>query len=131
MTDEVTLVVAGAHLSGMVLNHELTRLGAQLIRPARTAPDYKLFALATTPPKPGLVHSPGFAGTGIAVELWRMNARALGEFLAALPAPMGIGRVTLEDGSTHPGFLCEAYALEGAEDITVHGGWRAYRSSLS
>lgn len=131
MTDEVTLVVAGAHLSGMVLNHELTRLGAQLIRPARTAPDYKLFALATTPPKPGLAHSPGFAGPGLAVELWRMSARALGEFLAALPAPMGIGRVTLEDGSTHPGFLCEAYALDGAEDITAHGGWRAYRASLS
>ncbi|MDE2240777.1 MAG: allophanate hydrolase, partial [Rhodospirillales bacterium] len=124
--DEVSIVVAGAHLSGMVLNHELTSLGARLIRPAQTAPDYKLYALATTPPKPGLAQSPGFAGSGIAVELWSLSPAAFGRFVAALPAPMGIGRVTLEDGSVHPGFLCEAYALENAEDITVHGGWRAY-----
>ncbi|MBU6418829.1 MAG: allophanate hydrolase [Proteobacteria bacterium] len=124
--EDVTIVVAGAHLSGMVLNHELTSQGARLIRPAQTAPDYRLYALATTPPKPGLAQSPGFAGSGIAVELWSLSPAAFGRFVAALPAPMGIGRVTLEDGSVHPGFLCEAYALENAEDITVHGGWRAY-----
>ncbi|MDE1906984.1 MAG: allophanate hydrolase [Rhodospirillales bacterium] len=123
---EVTLVVAGAHLSGMVLNHELTRFGAWLIRPAKTAPDYKLYALSTTPPKPGLVHMPGFTGSGIAVELWGLSAEAFGQFVAALPAPMGIGRVALEDGSVHPGFLCETYALENAEDITAYGGWRAF-----
>lgn len=127
--DEVTLVVAGAHLSGMVLNHELTSLGARLIRPALTAPGYKLFALSTTPPKPGLAQTPGFTGTGIAVELWGLSPAAFGRFVAALPAPMGIGRVTLEDGSVHPGFLCEAYALENAEDITSYGGWRAYRAA--
>jgi allophanate hydrolase len=44
---------------------------------------------------------------------------------------MGIGKVTLAGGSTHPGFLCEAYALEGAEDITGYGGWRAYRAALA
>ncbi|MGE4482099.1 allophanate hydrolase [Acidocella sp.] len=126
--EEVTLVVAGAHLSGMVLNHELTSLGARLIRPALTAADYKLHALATTPPKPGLAQTPGFSGAGIAVELWGLSPEAFGRFVAALPAPMGIGRVTLEDGTTHPGFLCEAHALEGAEDITAHGGWRAYRA---
>jgi len=127
---EATIVVAGAHLSGMVLNHELVTLGAKLVAATTTAPDYKLFALATTPPKPGLVHTPGFSGTGIAVELWSISAESLGRFLAGLPAPMGIGKVTLADGSTHPGFLCEAHALEGAEDITAHGGWRAYRAHL-
>ncbi|MDE8345676.1 MAG: allophanate hydrolase [Acidocella sp.] len=127
---QATLVVAGAHLSGMVLNHELTSLGAELIAATHTAPDYKLYALATTPPKPGLAHSPGSIGPGIAVELWGMSEAAFARFIAALPAPMGIGRVTLADGTTHPGFLCEAYALNGAEDITAHGGWRAYRTSL-
>jgi allophanate hydrolase len=126
---EVTLVVAGAHLSGMVLNHELLNLGARLVAATTTAPDYKLFALATTPPKPGLAQAPGFAGTGIAVEVWSLTAEGFGKFVAALPAPMGIGKVTLADGSTHPGFLCEAYALEGAQDITSYGGWRAYRAA--
>ena len=129
--EDITLVVAGAHLSGMVLNHELTNLGARLIRPALTAPDYKLYALSTTPPKPGLAQTPGFTGTGITVELWGMSPAAFGRFVAALPAPMGIGRVVLEDGSVHPGFLCEAYALDGAEDITAYGGWRAYRAALT
>jgi len=126
VTDEITLVVAGAHLSGMVLNHELQSLGAKLVAATSTAADYKLFALATTPPKPGLVHAPGFAGTGIAVEIWSLAPANFGKFVAALPAPMGIGKVTLQDGSTHPGFLCEAHALDGAKDITAFGGWRAY-----
>jgi allophanate hydrolase len=124
--DEVTIVVAGAHLSGMVLNHELTALKAKLIAATTTAPDYKLFALATTPPKPGLVRAPGFAGPGIAVEIWSLTPQNFGRFVAALPAPMGIGKVILQDGSIHPGFLCEAFALDGAKDITEYGGWRAY-----
>jgi allophanate hydrolase len=128
---ETTIVVAGAHLSGMVLNLELLNLGAKLVTAATTAPDYKLFALATTPPKPGLAQSPGFGGTGIAVEVWSLSAENFGKFVAALPAPMGIGKVSLADGTTHPGFLCEAYALEGAEDITAYGGWRAYRSAMT
>jgi len=123
---EATIVVAGAHLSGMVLNPELRAYGARLIKATRTAREYKLFALTTTPPKPGLVRSPGFAGQGIEVELWAMDAAGFGKFVANLPAPMGIGRVTLDDGTSHPGFLCEAHALEGAAEITAYGGWRNY-----
>ena len=125
---ETTLVVAGAHLSGMALNHELLALGAALVAATTTAPDYKLYALNTTPPKPGLVRSPGFTGTGIAVEVWSLSAQNFGRFIAALPEPMGIGKVTLADGSIHPGFLCETHALHDAQDITGYGGWRAYRS---
>jgi allophanate hydrolase len=129
VTDDVTIVVAGAHLSGMVLNHELVSLGGRLVEATVTVPHYKLFALATTPPKPGLVNAPEFAGTGIAVEVWALSAENFGRFIAALPAPMGIGKVVLADGSVHPGFLCEAFALEGAKDITSYGGWRAYLSA--
>jgi allophanate hydrolase len=126
--DEITIVVAGAHLSGMVLNPELLALEARLVAATTTAPEYKLFALATTPPKPGLVRTPNFAGPGIAVEVWSLSAEKFGHFVAALPAPMGIGKVTLADGSVHPGFLCEAHALDGAKDITAFGGWRKYLS---
>jgi allophanate hydrolase len=123
----VELVVAGAHLSGMALNHQLLELGATLRETVRTAADYKLMALrGTTPPKPGLVRAPGFAGLGIEVEVWRMGEAAFGRFVASLPPPMGIGKVVLADGRVVPGFLCEACALDGAEDITRYGGWRAY-----
>ena len=115
----------------MVLNHELTALDAKLVSSTLTAPDYKLFALPTTPPKPGLARTPGFAGAGIAVEVWSLSPENFGRFVAALPTPMGIGKVTLADGSEHPGFLCEAYALEGAKDITHHGGWRAFRAAMA
>jgi allophanate hydrolase len=125
---EMTLVVAGAHLSGMALNHELLALGATLLTATITAPGYRLYALKTNPPKPGLVRTPGFNGTGIAVEVWSLSAQNFGRFIAALPEPMGIGKVTLADGTIHPGFLCEAHAISGAEDITDYGGWRAYRS---
>jgi allophanate hydrolase len=126
--DEITLVVAGAHLSGMALNHELTSRGARLLAVTTTAPCYRLVALSTTPPKPGLVRTVD-PGAAIAVELWSLTPENFGRFVAALPPPMGIGKVTLADGTEHPGFLCEAHALAAAEDITAFGGWRAYKQA--
>jgi allophanate hydrolase len=123
----ITVAVAGAHLSGLPLNRELTGLDAILLETTKTAPSYRLVALkGTNPPKPGLVHAPGFAGPGIEVELWSLSERDFGRFVAGVPAPMGIGKITLANGATVPGFFCEAFALEGAEDITAHGGWRAF-----
>jgi allophanate hydrolase len=48
--------------------------------------------------------------------------------MAAIPAPLAIGKVTLADGRAVSGFLCEAYAVSEARDITGFGGWRAYQS---
>jgi allophanate hydrolase len=128
---EATMVVAGAHLSGMALNHELVALGATLIATTRTAPGYKLYALETKPPKPGLVRCPSFDGPGIEVELYGLTFAAFGHFVTDVPQPMCMGKITLADGSQHPGFLCEPHALNGAEGITHFGGWRAYRASLA
>ena len=65
-------------------------------------------------------------GESIEGELWELPVAALGSFLAALPAPMALGRVRLADGSETTGFLCEPVALEGADDITAHGSWLEY-----
>lgn len=128
--DMLTLVVVGAHLSGMPLNGELTTPGGRLIKKCRTAGDYRLFALPnTTPPKPGLVRAPGFVGRGLEVEVWALPAEAFGRFVARIPAPLGVGKITLEDGETVTGFLCEAHAVSGAEEVTAHGGWRHYVGS--
>lgn len=121
----VWLAVAGAHLSGQPLNHELTTRGARLVRETRTAQEYQLFALRTTPPKPGLVHSPG-EGRAIDVEVWELDEGAFGSFVAAVPAPMTIGTVALEDGARVKGFSCEPRALVAAEDISRFGGWVRY-----
>lgn len=121
----VVLAVVGAHLRGQPLNHQLTDRGAELLRVATTASDYRLYALATDPPKPGLLRV-RTGGQPIEVELWQLTPTAFGDFVANIPAPLGIGRVRLDDGSNVAGFLCEPVATHGAEDISVHGGWRAF-----
>lgn len=123
---ETRLAVMGAHLTGQPLNAQLLALGARLDRTTTTAPVYRLHALRTAPPKPGLVHV-GEGGAEIEAEVWRLPAEGLGRLLATLPRPMTLGSVELADGSHVPGFLCEPSALADAEDITWYGGWRSYR----
>lgn len=125
---DVVLAVAGAHLSGQPLNFQLTDRGAELVGPARTAPSYRLFALQTEPPKPGVVRvSEG--GVSLELELWRLAAAAFGDFVASLPAPMAIGSIALDDGTEVRGFLVEPIAVDGAQDISSYGGWRAFRAA--
>jgi allophanate hydrolase len=53
----VKLAVVGAHLAGMPLHWQLTSREARLVSATKTAPAYKLYAMAeTTPPKPALIH---------------------------------------------------------------------------
>ncbi|TCL71293.1 allophanate hydrolase [Rhizobium sp. BK251] len=128
----VTVMVVGAHLTGMPLNHELSANDGKLARTCRTAGDYRLFVLPDTmPPKPGLVRDPGFDGRGVEVEVWKVSPAVFGQFVQKIPAPLGIGKVTLADGSQVSGFLCEAHAVAGAQEITELGGWRAYIKTLS
>ena len=54
----------------------------------------------------------------------RSNTSA--SFVAGIPAPLGIGKVTLEDGSLVSGFLCESLGVADATDISALGGWRQY-----
>ena len=126
----VPIAVVGAHLTGQPLNWQLTQRNARLMASTRTSGDYRLFALAnTTPPKPGLVCSPGFGGEGIEVEMWAMPEEAVGSFLNAIPAPLGLGTIRLNDGSAVKGFICEPAGLENACEITHLGGWRKYLES--
>ena len=124
------LAVVGAHLTGQPLNVQLTDRDAVLVRTTATASTYRLHALDTEPPKPGLVRVPaGDPGAGaIEVEVWELDDAGFGSFVALVPPPLCIGTVELADGSSVKGFLCEPVALDGAPDITSTGGWRAYLS---
>lgn len=128
----VRVAVVGAHLSGQPLNSQLIERRARFVRSCRTAADYKLFALRdAVPPKPGLIYQPGSGGNGLAVEVWDMLTDQFGSFAAAIPPPLGIGTLTLDDGERVRGFICEPYAVADATDITHFGGWRAYIASQS
>jgi allophanate hydrolase len=118
------LAVVGAHLSGQPLNGQLLALGGRLVRTTTSASAYRLYALDTVPPKPGLVRARE-GGGAIEAEVWQLPAEGLGALLAALPRPMALGAVELADGTFVTGFLCEPEALEGAREITSFGGWRA------
>ncbi|MDD9370753.1 MAG: hypothetical protein PV358_11620, partial [Acidimicrobiales bacterium] len=116
---------AGAHLEGQPLNHQLTGRGAWLVRRTATAPAYRMVALPTTPPKPGVVRVDE-GGAPLEVEVWALDPAGFGAFVDEIPAPLAIGTIELADGSWVNGFVCEAHAVAGAEDITAHGGWRAW-----
>jgi allophanate hydrolase len=125
---QIKLAVVGAHLSGQPLNHQLVDRAARLVATCRTAPRYRFYALdGTIPAKPGLARTAaGETGASIELEVWEMSEAAFGSFVAAVPPPMVIGTVELEDGSWVKGFLCEPCALAKAKDISHFAGWRAY-----
>lgn len=123
----ILVVAVGAHMSGLPLNHELAGRGAKMIKATKTASLYKFYALTEfSPPRPGLVRAE--SGTAIECEVWSVPTAHFGSFVDEIPAPLGIGTVTLEDGSAVNGFICETYATKNAEDISALGSWRAFVS---
>jgi allophanate hydrolase len=122
----VKVAVCGAHLSGLPLNWQLTERGGRMIAAVRSAPEYRFYALHGGPPlRPGMVRVEE-GGNKIEMEIWELPAANFGSFVAGIPAPLGIGKVRLEDGSQVSGFVCEGLGLVGGEDITDFGGWRAW-----
>lgn len=125
--DVIRIAVCGAHMSGLPLNHTLTERGAAFVRTHTSAPDYTFHALpGAGVARPGMMRTQPGQGAAIALELWDMPLPAFGSFMKTIPAPLGIGTLTLSDGSTAQGFLCEAIAATGAQDITDLADWRKY-----
>ena len=128
-SDRIDLAVCGAHMSGLPLNKELTRLGARLVRTDKTAPYYRFYALAGGPPaRPGLVRNTDGGNGSVALEIWTLPKTAMGQFLEGIPAPLAIGSVELADGTWVKSFVCEADGVKDGHDITELGDWRRYLS---
>jgi len=123
---EIAIAVVGAHLSGMALNGELKELGGRLLEATATTPDYTLYALDTTPAKPGMLRVATGTGASIELEVWALSAAAFGKFVAAIPPPLSIGTVRLADGRGVKGFIVEPADISGARDISSFGSWRAF-----
>jgi allophanate hydrolase len=125
MTTSISIAVVGAHLEGQPLHHQLTSRGAGFVQRTTTAPSYRMYALATEPPKPGPARVAD-GGGAVEVEVWALEPEGFATFVDGIPAPLTIGRLVLADGSDVAGFLCEPVATVGADDITAFGGWRGY-----
>jgi allophanate hydrolase len=129
--DDICVVVCGAHMMGLPLNHQLTSRGARFLRRTRTNPVYALYALPGGPPyRPGMIRVAD-GGAAIEVEVWSVPAVEFGSFVNGIGPPLTIGKVELQDGTRVSGFICEAYAAEGARDITSLGGWRRYLETVT
>jgi allophanate hydrolase len=124
--DELIMAVCGAHMSGLPLNHELTSRGGRFLERTETAPQYRFYALAGGPPyRPGLIRQET-GGVSVALELWALPKHQVGDFMAGIPAPLGIGTLVLNDQRKVQGFLCENAGIEGARDISELGNWRVF-----
>ncbi|MEJ2453725.1 MAG: allophanate hydrolase [Candidatus Thiodiazotropha sp.] len=121
----IPVAVCGAHMEGLPLNVQLRERGGHLLQKTTTSADYRLYLLPGGPPyRPGLVRADD--GAAIELEVWELPLINLGDFLDQIPAPLGLGRVELADGSRVIGFLCEPYILGDSRDITPFGGWRRF-----
>ncbi|MDY7103057.1 MAG: allophanate hydrolase [Actinomycetota bacterium] len=127
----VRLAVAGAHLDGQPLNHQLTDRRAVLEARTTTAPAYRMVAIDGPVAKPGVYRVDPAEGEALEVEVWALDPAGFGTFVAEVPPPLAIGTVELADGSEVPGFVCEPRAIDGATDITRFGGWRGWLASRS
>ena len=127
--DDVLLAVCGAHLEGQPLHHQLQRARRPARRPHR---DRALLpacaALATEPPKPGLVRVPS---GGAAPRGRGLGPRRRGPSAPSWPRSRLRWSSAPWSWPTAPcvkGFLCEPHAIEqGATSPTPAGGGHGSR----
>jgi len=119
-----TLVTHNCEVLASMTLAQLTERGAHLVSTTQTAPTYRFYALSDDK-RPGLIRVEN-DGAAIACEVWEMPASQFGAFVAGIPAPLGIGKLELANGSGVNGFICEGIAVADAKDITQYGGWRTW-----
>ena len=74
---------------------QLLELGGRLQSAGKTAPAYRFYALPGGPPqRPGLVRVTE-GGGAIELEVWSLPATRIGDLLRRIPAPLGLGMVSL------------------------------------
>ncbi|MGJ8679359.1 allophanate hydrolase [Paraglaciecola sp.] len=128
----IDVVVAGAHLSGMPLNWQLTDRGSILKAKTKTASAYRMYAVEGKIERPALLRINTGDKANVSefeVEVWSMPISEFGSFVQGIAAPLGIGQVELQSGQVVTGFIAEGYAADIGKDISEFNGWRAYIES--
>ena len=120
----IELAVNGTLMRGYKLNRNLTDLGCEFVRDARTAPVYRLWSIAGR--HPGMIRTTAGDGASIAVEVWRVPLAGVAAVLLREPPGLSIGTIELDDGTETLGVLAEPALVEGHPEITYLGGWRAF-----
>ncbi|WP_269524080.1 allophanate hydrolase [Coraliomargarita parva] len=122
----ISILLFGAHMSGLPLNSQVIELGGKLLGEVKTAAKYRMVYLPEPAPhRPG-IYRVDSDGSTIAAEEWCFPKASLGQFLATIHQPLGLGEIELEDGRKVHGFLCEATVGQQAEDISGYRSWRGF-----
>lgn len=121
--DHVGLVVNGGLMRGMRAHGRLAAAGAVFLREVRTAPVYRLWSIEDR--HPGMIRSAA-GGASIAAELHAIPRATLAQVVEEEADGLCVGRVLLDDGTAPLGVLIEPRRVEGMEEITALGGWRAH-----
>lgn len=121
--DTVRLAVNGTLMVGLELNGNMLAVGANFVREAETEPCYRLWSIGDRHPAMLKVTK---GGRAISLEVWEISPLGLVQILQQEPPGLCIGRVRLADGEEVMGVLGEPFLCEANQEITEHGGWRAY-----
>ena len=128
--DHLSVLLFGAHMSGLPLNGQVQGLGATFVRKVQTAANYKMVYLPEPAPhRPGIVRVEA-GGVSIAAEEWLFPKASMGAFLLTIQQPLGLGQLELADGRKVHGFLCEAVVVAHSKDISGSGSWRGFLDAL-
>lgn len=125
MSEDTNFVVMLATIKDSTL---FKTLGLQDCRPLskvlKTASRYKVYScnsLSCTHLAclhPSIIYQQG-NGSSVQLEIYAFSPLDIGFIISRLPGPLGIGTLTLDDGSTVRGIIAESRALHGAVDITA------------
>lgn len=127
MSEIFKLAVNGTLMRGLVLNPNLTNVGATFDCETKTESAYRLWSIRDE--YPAMIRAAD-GGVAIAVEVWNVPAAGLGVILSQEPPGLAIGKVKLADGAIVLGVIGEPLTVTGQKEITTFGGWRAYQASL-
>lgn len=123
MPQTLKLAVNGTLMQGLSLNPNLLNVGATFEREAHTEPAYRLWSIDDRYPAMLKVRE---GGRAVAVEIWQVPLAGLGIVLSQEPPGLAIGKLKLDDGEEVLGVIGEPLTVEGKQEITQYGGWRAY-----
>lgn len=97
--------------------------GADFIREAATAPEYRIHSIDDS--YPGMYHV-GEGGISVPGELYEAGDEVLAEILETEPPHLYMGDVLLDSGEWVQGMLCPEEIARTKPDISGYGGWKAY-----
>ncbi len=121
--DTLLFAVNGTLMQGLPLNKNLLAVKAEFIRETRTSVNYRLWSIHNQ--YPAMIRDLQ-SGQKIGLEIWSLSPKALISILQNEPPGLCVGQVELENGEMVMGVLGENFIIQGQQEITKWGGWRAF-----